>query len=65
MTEVQGFLTLPARARGTNGDISKDEMGRPSLNEPTYQTLSVFYFSSVRIMANRAATHVYESTGDP
>jgi hypothetical protein len=22
MTEVQGFLTLPVRARGTNGDIS-------------------------------------------
>jgi hypothetical protein len=65
MTEVQGFLTLPARAKGTNGDISDDKTSRPSLNESTYPTLFVFCFSSVRIMVNRAATHIYESTGDP
>jgi hypothetical protein len=65
MTEVKGFLTLPVRARGTNGDISNDKTGMPSFNESTYPTLFVFYFSSVRIMVNRAATHIYESTGDP
>jgi hypothetical protein len=55
MTDVQGFLTLPVRARGTNGDISND---RPSLNESTYPTLFVFCFSLVKIMVNQAATHL-------
>jgi hypothetical protein len=58
MTDVQGSLTLPVRARGTNGDISNDKTSRPSLNESTYPTLFVFYFSLVKIMVNQAATHL-------
>lgn len=55
--EVQRLLTVPARAREVASEKKKSATTSwQAILESTYPTLSVSYFSSVRITVNRAAT---------